>query len=140
LPRHGITIGRDDDNVINVPLHTMSRRHARLFMTDGQHHIAALGRTNGTFVNEHELTQPTPLRNGDLVRCGGAVFKFIDGGNVEALYHEEIYRLTITDGLTQVPNKAPFVVFLEREIPRAIRHDRPLSLVLFDVDHFKSLN
>lgn len=90
--------------------------------------------------NDDELTHATPLRNGDLVRCGGAVFKFIDGGNVEALYHEEIYRLTITDGLTRVANKRHFVDFLEREIARAGRHERPLSLALFDVDHFKKLN
>jgi diguanylate cyclase (GGDEF)-like protein len=80
------------------------------------------------------------LRNGDLVRCGGAVFKFIDGGNVEALYHEALYRLTITDGLTQIANKRHFVDFLEREIARATRHGRPLSLVMFDVDHFKHTN
>jgi two-component system, cell cycle response regulator len=140
LPQHGITIGRDDDNAIHVELHTMSRRHARLFVADGKHHIEDLGSTNGTFVNEQELSCPTQLRNGDLVRCGGAVFKFIDGGNVEALYHEEIYRLTITDGLTQVANKRHFVDFLEREIVRAARHGRPLSLVIFDVDHFKLLN
>ena len=140
LPQYGVTIGRDDDNAISVALHTMSRRHARLFVADGLHHIEDLGSTNGTFVNEQELTGPTPLRNGDLVRCGGAVFKFIDGGNVEALYHEEIYRLTITDGLTQVANKRHFCDFLEREIVRAARHGRPLSLVFFDVDHFKLLN
>lgn len=33
-----------------------------------------------------------------------------------------------------------FVDFLEREIARAVRHGRPLSLVLLDVDHFKALN
>lgn len=140
LPRTEITIGRDDENAINNPLHTLSRRHARLFVRDDAYYIEDLGSTNGTFVNEVEIARPTQLRNGDLVRCGGAVFKFIEGGNVEALYHEEIYRLTITDGLTQVANKRHFVDFLEREIARAARHGRPLSLVLFDVDHFKALN
>ena len=140
LASREITIGRDDDNAINVALDTISRRHARLFPHDGAHWVEDLGSTNGTFVNEEEIVRPTPLRNGDLVRCGGAVFKFIAGGNVEALYHEEIYRLTITDGLTQVANKRHFVDFLEREIARATRHGRPLALVLFDVDHFKRFN
>jgi len=140
LPAREITIGRDDENVVHVALDTISRRHARLFVKGGAHHIEDLGSTNGTFVNEEEIAGATPLRNGDLVRCGGAVFKFIDGGNVEALYHEEIYRLTITDGLTQVANKRCLQDFLEREIARATRHGRPLSLVLFDVDHFKQIN
>jgi len=135
-----ITIGRDEENAIHIALDTISRLHARLFFHDGAHHVEDLGSTNGTFVNEAEIAEPTPLRNGDLVRCGGAVLKFIAGGDVEALYHEEIHRLTITDGLTQVANKRHFVDFLEREIARAVRHARPLSLVLFDVDHFKRVN
>src|SRR5438874_11823473 len=140
LPRGEITLGRDDDNAISAEMHSVSRRHARLFIHDETHYIEDLGSTNGTFVNDQEIARATQLRNGDLVRCGGAVFKFIEGGNVEALYHEAIYRLTITDGLTQVANKRHFADFLEREIARAVRHGRPLSLVLFDVDHFKALN
>jgi two-component system, cell cycle response regulator len=68
------------------------------------------------------------------------VFKFIEGGDVEALYHEEIHRLTIMDGLTQIANKRYFTDFLEREIARAARHHRPLTLAMFDVDHFKKVN
>jgi diguanylate cyclase (GGDEF)-like protein len=135
-----ITIGRDDDNDIYVPLHTISRRHARIFVREQEHYVEDLDSTNGTFLNEQELDRPEPLLNGDLLRCGGAVFKFIAGGNVEALYHEEIYRLTITDGLTQVANKRHLEDFLEREIARAARHERPLTLVLFDIDHFKAVN
>lgn len=140
LTRGEITIGRDDDNAISVTLDTISRRHARLFVRDRVYMVEDLSSTNGTFVNEQEVSQPTALRNGDLVRCGGAVFKFIEGGNIEALYHEAIYRLTITDGLTLVANKRHFLEFLEREIARATRHGRPLSLVMFDLDRFKSVN
>jgi len=140
LPDRHLTIGRDDDNDITVDLHTLSRRHAQLFARNQAHYIEDLRSTNGTFVNEAEISEPTALRNGDLIRCGGAVLKFIEGGNVEALYHEEIYRLTITDGLTHVANKRHFLDFLEREIARATRHNRPLSLVILDVDHFKEVN
>src|SRR6185436_12196341 len=85
LPRGEITIGRDDENAISAAVHTVSRRHARLFIRDEGHYIEDLGSTNGTFVNDQEIDRATQLRNGDLVRCGGAVFKFIEGGNVEAL-------------------------------------------------------
>jgi two-component system cell cycle response regulator len=134
------TIGRDDGNGISIPLHAISRQHARLFLRDGAYFVEDLGSTNGSYVNDEEVEGVTPLRNGDLVRCGGAVLKFIEGGNIEALYHEEIYQLTITDGLTQVANKRHLLDFLDREIARATRHYRPLSLVLFDIDLFKSLN
>jgi diguanylate cyclase (GGDEF)-like protein len=74
------------------------------------------------------------------VKIGSAVFKYIEGGNIEAMYHEEIHRLAITDGLTGVANKRAFVEFLERELARAKRHQRPLSLVMLDIDHFKKFN
>ena len=79
-------------------------------------------------------------KNGDLIKIGGAIFKFLQGGNIESLFHEEIYRMTIVDGLTQIHNKRYFMEFLEREMARCARYDRPLSLILFDVDHFKKIN
>ena len=48
--------------------------------------------------------------------------------------------MTIIDGLTQAFNKRYFVENLEKEIPRCTRHQRPLSLVMFDIDHFKKIN
>lgn len=135
-----VTIGRDDDNSLAVPLHTLSRRHARVFVKDGAYYVEDLESTNGTFVNERATTGPMALKNGDLLRCGGVVFKFIEGGNIESLYHEEIHRLAITDGLTHTANKRYLDEFLEREIARAARHRRPLSLVIFDIDHFKAVN
>jgi len=68
------------------------------------------------------------------------VFKFVSGGNIEGLYHEEIYKMTITDGLTQVANKRYLLDFLDREIARAIRFGRPLSVAMLDIDHFKLIN
>jgi diguanylate cyclase (GGDEF)-like protein len=47
---------------------------------------------------------------------------------------------SVTDGLTQIANRAAFQSRLEEEFYLAQRHDSPLSLVLLDVDHFKSYN
>ena len=80
------------------------------------------------------------LRDGDLIKIGRTIFKFLTGGNIENAYHEEIYRLTTVDGLTQIFNKRYFLDTLEREIARAHRYRRPLSLVMFDIDHFKKVN
>ena len=51
-----------------------------------------------------------------------------------------VHRLTVLDGLTNIYNRRYLNEFLEREVARAIRHDRPLSLVLVDIDHFKTVN
>jgi diguanylate cyclase (GGDEF)-like protein len=135
-----ISIGRDDDNTIVVELSTVSRHHARLVQKGNACHFEDLGSTNGSFINGERVTSLRELRCGDLLKVGGAVFKFIDGGNIEALYHEEIYRLTIIDGLTQIPNKRHLVDFLERELARSRRHVRPLHLAMVDIDHFKAVN
>jgi len=135
-----LTVGRDLMNRIVVDLDNVSRRHCRFTSRDGKVFLADLGSTNGTFLNDEDVTQEVALRSGDLVKVGGAIFKFLYGGNIESLYYEEIYRMTIVDGLTQIANKRCFLEFLEREMARCHRYGRALSLLMFDIDHFKKIN
>jgi diguanylate cyclase (GGDEF)-like protein len=133
-------IGRDFSNTIPLDLFDVSRQHARLVRVDAAWTIADLGSTNGTQVNGEDIRGQYPLRNGDLIRVGGAIFKYIAGGNVESLFHDEIYRLTIYDGLTGIANKRCFLDFLDREVARALRYGSRVSLAMLDVDHFKKVN
>jgi diguanylate cyclase (GGDEF)-like protein len=137
-----LTIGRDQSNHIVVDLDNVSRRHARVVGRGGQVVVEDLGSTNGTYLNDEEVVRAQPLRSGDLVKVGGSIFKFLDGASadVEMQYHETIYTLTIADGLTGVNNKRYFLEYLEREFGRAVRYQRALSLMLFDIDHFKQIN
>ncbi|XXF79576.1 GGDEF domain-containing protein [Myxococcaceae bacterium GXIMD 01537] len=137
-----LTIGRDEHNHIVVDLDNVSRRHARVVARDGRVHVEDLGSTNGTYLNDREVVESQPLRSGDLIKVGGTIFKFLDGASsdVEMQYHETIYTLTIADGLTGVNNKRFFLEYLEREMGRAHRYHRPLSLMMFDIDHFKRIN
>jgi diguanylate cyclase (GGDEF)-like protein len=135
-----ITIGRDSKNQVVVDLDNVSRKHARLTSRDSKCFVVDLGSTNGTYLNDHEVLHETPLRNGDLIKVGGSIFKFLYGGNVEQLYYEEIYRMAIIDGLTQVYNKRYLLEFLEREMARCHRYARALSIIMFDIDHFKQVN
>jgi diguanylate cyclase (GGDEF)-like protein len=77
---------------------------------------------------------------GDLVKVGDTIFKYLAGSDVEAAYHEEIYRMTIVDGLTGAYNKRYFLEYLEQEIARSQRYARTASLVMIDLDHFKQVN
>jgi diguanylate cyclase (GGDEF)-like protein len=132
-------IGRLDDLALPIDVEGMSRRHARLVRSNRAWDIEDLGSTNGTFVNDERITRRA-LRDGDLLRLGQMIAKFITGANMESAYHEEIYRMTVTDALTGVHNKRYLLEFLEREISGAARHGLPLSLVMFDIDHFKAVN
>jgi diguanylate cyclase (GGDEF)-like protein len=53
---------------------------------------------------------------------------------------EESQRLATTDGLTGLINRRAFVQELKREIDRASRTGSPTSLLLLDLDHFKTIN
>lgn len=52
----------------------------------------------------------------------------------------QLRLLAATDGLTALANRRAFYERLDQECHAAIRHDRPLSLILLDIDHFKSYN
>lgn len=51
-----------------------------------------------------------------------------------------LFQQTITDAKTNLYNTRYFQYCLENEITRSERYGRPLSLVVFDIDHFKKLN
>jgi diguanylate cyclase (GGDEF)-like protein len=142
LDRDEIVIGREGGSDVTVPIDTVSRRHCQLRKRGGAVFVTDLGSTNGTALND-EVLAPNgefALRSGDRLRVGSAVFKYLCGADIESLYHEEIYRTRITDGLTGANNQRYLTEFLEREMARCQRHNRPLSLLLFDLDHFKHVN
>jgi two-component system cell cycle response regulator len=139
LDQPEMTVGRSSRCEIQVDQESISRNHCRFVVGAEGVLIRDLGSTNGTYVNDEQVFEKV-LLDGDLVKIGRTIFKFLSGGNIENSYHEEIYRLTTIDGLTQVYNKRHFTETLERELSRARRYKRDLSLILFDVDHFKKVN
>jgi diguanylate cyclase (GGDEF)-like protein len=134
------TVGRDSESSFVVSRSSVSRQHARLYQDDDMWWVEDLGSTNGTFVNENRCVTPQQLTDSDQVRFGDAIYKFLYGTNVESAYHEAIHNMAIQDGMTGIHNKRYFTEFLDREIAVAARHGHPLTLVMFDVDHFKRIN
>ncbi len=133
------TVGRTDDCQVRNTDASVSRAHARLECRDDGYYVLDLDSTNGTFVNNVPATEAL-LHDGDYLRIGNCIYRFLEGGNLEAEYHEEIYRLTVQDGLTGLHNRRSLTEFLDRELSRAERHARPLALALFDIDRFKAIN
>lgn len=54
--------------------------------------------------------------------------------------NQELERLAITDGLTGIWNRRHLETRIEQEIARSDRYGEPLSLILCDLDHFKTIN
>lgn len=139
LNNSSVMLGRSSKCDIQIDQESISRNHSKIVNTGKSFLIRDLGSTNGTYVNDEPIEEHV-LQHNDLIKIGRTIFKFLTGGNVENAYHEEIYRLTTVDGLTQISNKRFFTETLEREVARAHRYQRPLSLVMFDLDHFKKIN
>jgi diguanylate cyclase (GGDEF)-like protein len=53
---------------------------------------------------------------------------------------QQVHRLAETDGLTGLANRRTFETTLERELSRAARSGAPVTLLMVDIDHFKSFN
>jgi diguanylate cyclase (GGDEF)-like protein len=134
-----IVIGRASDCEIRINDHSVSRRHARIQPGADGYYAVDLQSTNGTYINDVPASM-YKLKDGDYLRVGNCIYRFLMGGNVETEYHEEIYRLTIIDGLTETHNKRYLMEFLDRELARSSRHNRPLSLIMIDIDKFKAIN
>jgi diguanylate cyclase (GGDEF)-like protein len=134
-----MVLGRGNDCDIRINDHSVSRRHARIQPGADGYYAVDLQSTNGTFVNDVPASI-CKLKDGDYLRVGNCIYRFLAGGNVEAEYHEEIYRLTIIDALTDIHNKRYLLEFLDRELSRSARYNRPLSLIMFDLDRFKAIN
>ncbi|MGE3809196.1 MAG: diguanylate cyclase [Gemmataceae bacterium] len=134
-----IVAGRDPECGLHLDDPSVSRRHAELRPGKTGHYVVDLQSTNGTAINDKPVSIHK-LADGDTLRIGNWIFRYLTGGSIESQYHEEIYRLTIHDGLTGAANKRYFVEFLDRELSRSGRYRRPLSLILLDIDHFKKIN
>lgn len=137
-----LIIGRSSRADLQIDEESVSRQHARIEQDGrGGYQVADMGSTNGTYVNDVVIKRdPTTLRHGDQIQVGRSMLKFLAGGHIESAYHEEIYRLMTTDGLTQLLNRRAFEDALGKELTRAVRHARPLAVCLLDVDRFKGIN
>ncbi|MCJ7433058.1 MAG: sensor domain-containing diguanylate cyclase [Anaerolineales bacterium] len=57
-----------------------------------------------------------------------------------AQLYKDIQALAYTDVLTGINNRRRFFELAEKEYKRAQRYQRPLSIAVMDIDHFKSVN
>jgi diguanylate cyclase (GGDEF)-like protein len=74
------------------------------------------------------------------VRFGNQIFKYLASDALESQYHECVFRIVTTDGLTGAYNKRYLLDALERELHRLQRDTAPVTLMLLDLDKFKSIN
>jgi diguanylate cyclase (GGDEF)-like protein len=99
--------------------------------------MTAEGQTIGAIVVEHSGTGRIERRVVDMV----GQFALHGALSIEnAWLYQQVQKQAETDALTGIANRRTFQATLERELSRAARNGEQLTLAMFDIDHFKSLN
>ncbi len=132
-------IGRSSRADLTIDQESVSRTHARILWNGQEHAVEDVQSTNGVFVNDMRVLR-VPLENGDQIKVGRSILKYIRGRDLEQSYHEEIYRLMTTDALTGAFNRRYFMEATGREVKRAARYGRPLAVISFDIDRMGAIN
>jgi diguanylate cyclase (GGDEF)-like protein len=135
-------IGRGKECSVRILDSGISRRHARILrQSPGKYVVEDLGSSNGTSVGGLRITGQRPLSEGDRVGVGPTIelrFGFTDEAEEGAL--RRVYESSVLDALTGAYNRKHFEERLASEVAYAKRHETPLSLLMFDLDHFKRVN
>ena len=148
LVHRQITLGRGTDCDVMIADPTVSRMHLQIYRREivktGESPklkvvLRDLGSRNGTRINYMPVRRAV-LKPGDKIFIGRTIFKFDHRDLAEQGFFDEIYRLATTDSLTELLNKASITRTLSEVIADAARYRHWLSVILMDLDGFKSMN
>lgn len=130
------TIGRGLQTDVRINDEGISRTHAIVEGQSGVYYLSDAGSTNGTFANGDKVDR-YPLREGDRIQIGASsVLKFTYHDDLDEDFQRDLYESALRDRLTGIFNRGYFNNRLESDVAFALRHGKPLSLVLFDIDDF----
>jgi two-component system cell cycle response regulator len=133
-------IGRSVEAHIRFADDGVSRKHALISTAGAEVRIEDLGSANGTLVNGQRVKNAI-LKDGDKIQIGSTiVLKFTYHDDLEESFHRQMYDAALRDHLTKAFNKKHFLERLAGEVAFAHRHNAPLALCMFDIDHFKRIN
>lgn len=137
-----LMIGRAIDNDIVVDDFSISKLHAKMTYNGEIVTIADLESTNKTSINKIMIPPHTefPLQNNDQVKLGKVIFKFLEKGSLESVSLQNTWELRLRDNLTGIYNREALSSKAEEEWKRANILNTALSLIVFDIDHFKDVN
>jgi two-component system cell cycle response regulator len=131
-------VGRSPDCEIPLDFQGISRKHFKV--NADKVTISDLGSSNGTYINNEKIAVPAQLKKADMIKIGSIALKFLPKGDTERLTYDKLQEDANTDGLTKCYNKMYFNNKLDLEVKKSKVTGNPLSLIIFDLDHFKHLN
>ena len=140
LSENPTIIGRGQSAHIRMTDEGISREHCDISIEGDRMVLHDLGSTNGTFCQGARVDKHI-LEDGDKILVGSStVLKFTYHDSLDELFQRQMYESALRDDLTKTFNKKYFTDRLESEYAFAMRTRAPLSLIAFDLDHFKEVN
>ncbi len=73
IEKEKFVIGRHSENDLSVPNGKLSRQHVKIERFGDVYIVSDCGSSNGTELNEQNLTEPQALKNGDVLNLGGGL-------------------------------------------------------------------
>lgn len=142
LTKTDLTIGRSVESDIYISDSSLSRVHAKFVVIGSEISILDLGSTNKTLVNGVALPALTAkkLINNDQIKAGNIIFKFLERGSLEAISNQHVFEKAQKDALTTAYSKGALLEKGPEAIKRAEVLSEPMSVITFDIDHFKKVN
>ena len=89
-------VGRAPDLLITIPSSKVSRRHARIVVSDGRAILDDLGSRNGTYLGGRRIDAAIELKNGDRIGIGSAQLVFCAASD-DALTSADSVKASITE-------------------------------------------
>lgn len=131
------TIGRGLQTDVRINDEGISRTHALVEGEQGVYYLSDAGSTNGTYANGKKVERH-PLEEGDKIQIGASsVLKFTYHDDFDEDFQRNLYESALRDRLTGIFNRGYFNNRLESDVAFALRHGKPLSLVMFEIDQFE---
>ena len=122
----------------------VSEVHAVIRLDDGEVTVTDCGSTNGCRVGDAHIQSGERRRviwkAGQFLRIGQTRLKGLCDRDPEAKSYTSLQHRSFTDKLTGVFNREYLALELDRSIVVSERTERPLSVCMVDIDHFKRVN
>jgi len=136
-------IGRSPGVDLPMPDEEVSRTHAWITLKGAPGNELILedrGSTNGTYLNDQLITGPVRLTAGDRISVGNHVLKLVAMDPLERAFYAILLDQTTKDPLTGLNNRRSALEELQNRFDLSDRHNRPLAVIMCDLDHFKTIN
>jgi pSer/pThr/pTyr-binding forkhead associated (FHA) protein len=137
IPLEGdrIVFGRHPSCAVILEDGAVSRQHAQIVQSHGSYYVKDLRSRNGTQVNETDVTEPTLLKESDIVRVCEYTYLFHDDSSNGELSDDTAYvkpkkRKVNNDAIRATANRlTPMILKATATIVRRLSHESMLARV-----------